>query len=213
MGRKIRILVADDHPSFAEGLCRLLGEESDLEVIAKAEDGEGAVTLADKLHPDVALIDVAMPKLGGIEAAKRIKATNRSIAVLMISAYDYYSYLLASLQIGASGYVLKSIPVQELINSIRTVNSGQSVFICKPLDKVFKSLESLQKREIEILRGVAKGKANRMIGKELHVSSRTIQSHLATIFRKLGVNSRTAAVVYAIREGWITVDDLYPDEY
>ncbi len=216
---RIRVLLADDHPSYLEGLARLLEEEPDIEVVAKTGDGEEAVALAKQFQPDVAVIDVAMPRLSGIEAARRISASKCVKAILMISAYDYQSYLLDSLHAGAAGYILKTTPVRELINSIRIVCSGQSVFSTNPMGKVLHHFtkkdtegsglfEKLQGREVEILIRVAKGLGNKEIGEELHISDRTVQSHLISIFRKLGVGSRTEAVVHALKEGWITLDNL-----
>ena len=216
---KISVLVADDHPAFREGLCRFLGEEEDLEVIAKPADGEQAVRLAKELLPDVAIIDVAMPKLNGIEAAKQIKAACPNTAILMVSAYSYESYLLASLRAKAAGYILKNASLDELINAVRMVHNGEAVFDFKSISKVLgqlttdedterKMLAELHHRELEVLKLAAKGRSNKEIAEELGISERTVQTHMVNIFRKLEVGSRTEAVLHALREGWLNLDDL-----
>ena len=128
---KIKVMVADDHPAFREGLCRLLKDETDLEVVALPEDGEEAVESARKLQPDVAIIDISMPKLNGIEAAKQIRVAAPTTAILMVSAYSYPSYVLAALRAGAAGYLLKNAPLNELISAVRLVHSGEGVFDLK----------------------------------------------------------------------------------
>ncbi|MDY6893729.1 MAG: response regulator transcription factor [Chloroflexota bacterium] len=216
---KIRIFVADDHPAFREGLCRCLSDEEDLEVVGSSEDGEEAVRMAGELLPDVVIVDVAMPKLDGIEATRQIKARCPNAAVLIISAYNYQSYLLASMRAGASGYLLKSAPISELVNTIRMVHSGSAVFDFKAVGKILRriaddgneesgGLEELQPRELEVLKQVARGISNREIASSLGISERTVQSHLVNIFKKLGVGSRTEAVLHALKEGWLTLDDL-----
>lgn len=216
---KIRVLIADDHPPFVEGLTLLLEREPDLEVIATPTNGEEAVRLAKELRPDVAIIDVAMPRLNGIEAAKQIKAVCPEVAILMFSAYDYEPYLLSSLQAGVSGYMLKSSPVRDLIRAIRSVHEGQAVFDFKAVKKVLcslvtdigderKGLRGLHHRELEVLRLAAKGISNKEIANNLGIGYRTVQTHLLRVFRKLGVNSRTEAVLRALKEGWLTLDDL-----
>ena len=216
---KIKVLIADDHPAFREGLSRLLNAEEDLEVIAKAADGEETVSLAKELVPDVAIIDVAMPKLNGIEAAKQIREACPTTAILMVSAYGYESYVLASLQARAAGYLLKNTPVRELISAIRSAHAGQAVFDFKVIDKVMRRVatekvergwrpDGLRQRELQVLKLVAKGMANKQIARELVISERTVQTHLVRIFRKLGVSSRTEAVLHALKEGWFSLDDL-----
>jgi len=216
---KIRVLIADDHPVFREGLCQLLEREEDLECVAKTADGVEAVRLAKELLPDVAVIDVAMPRLNGIEAARQIKASCPATAILMVSAFGYESYVLASLRAGAAGYLLKSAAPRELANAVRSANAGEAVFDLKAAGKILarlaaekgeeqRELEELQPRELEVLKLAAKGMTNKEIAEELFISERTVQSHLVNIFRKLDVGSRTEAVLHALREGWLTLDDL-----
>jgi len=216
---KIRVLVADDHPTFRDGLCRFIEEEDDLEVVAKANNGEETVRLAKELKPDVTIIDVAMPKLNGIEAAKQIKAMYPGVAILMVSAFNYESYMLASLRAGAAGYVVKTAPIGDLINAIRMVNTGEAVFDMKVISnllshiateegKTRRGLAKLQSRELEVLKLAAKGMSNNQIATELVISKRTVQTHMVNIFKKLEVGSRTEAVLRALREGWLIPDDL-----
>ena len=215
---KIRLLIADDHPAFREGLSRLLEEEEDLECVGISADGEEAVRMVEELHPDVAIIDVSMPNLDGIKATEKIKAACPDTAVLMISAFDYQSYVLASLKAGASGYMSKDRPLRELISAIRLVRGGDSILDLKATDTIVQCLidserggktgfDELQSRELDVIKLTAKGMSNKDIADELFISERTVQTHLINIFRKLGVSSRTQAVLYALRKGWITIND------
>jgi DNA-binding NarL/FixJ family response regulator len=212
--KKIRILVADDHTLVRDGLCQLLETQEDLEVVGRAEDGEVAVRLAKELLPDVAIIDVVMPKMNGIDAAKQIKKVNPTTAILIVSAHKYRHYVLACMKAGVSGYMLKDTPPGELSNAIRMVHAGKGVFDLQATDKMLQDLvankdkEKLGTRELEVLKLAAKGMGNKEIGNELDISDHTVGSHLVNIFRKLGVQSRTEAILYALKEGWFTVDDL-----
>jgi len=214
---KIRVLIADDHPAFREGLSQLLSREEDIEVIAEASDGQQTLELTNNLQPDVALIDIAMPDINGIEVAKQIKYISPKTAFIMLTAYDYQSYILACLQMRAAGYLLKSSPVAEIVNAIRSVHLGRGVFDLKVLDTAMKRLtgrdeklvlEGLHERELQILKLVAKGMSNREIARQLFISERTVQTHVHRIFEKLGVSSRTEAVLYCLREGWLNMEDL-----
>ena len=217
----IRILIADDHAFVREGTRRILEQEPDLEVVAEAGDGEETVKLACDLKPDVALVDVAMPRIDGIEATRRIKALCPAVAVLVLSAYDDDQFVFGLLEAGAAGYLLKSVRGQEIVNAIRAVHGGESVLhpsvarkvlnrfagvSGKPRDR--KSLDLLTEREMEVLKMVTKGLSNKDIAEGLCLSVRTVQGHLANIFNKLRVSSRTEAVVHALKEGWVTLDDV-----
>ncbi|MBM4446864.1 MAG: response regulator transcription factor [Chloroflexi bacterium] len=219
--KTIKILIADDHAFVREGTRRILEQESDLEVVAEAGDGEEAVRLASDLKPDVALVDVAMPKLDGIEATRQIKALCPTVAVLVLSAYDDDQFVFGLLEAGAAGYMLKSVRGHEIVDAIRAVHAGESVLhpsvarkvlnrfanvSSKPREK--KTLELLTEREMEVLKLVTRGLGNKDIADELCLSVRTVQGHLANIFNKLRVGSRTEAVVHALKEGWVTLDDV-----
>ena len=219
--KKVRILIADDHAFVREGTRRILEQDPDLEVVAEAGDGEEAVRLASELKPDVAIIDVAMPKLDGIEATRQIKTLCPTVAVLVLSAYDDDQFIFGLLEAGAAGYLLKSVRGREIVDAIRAVDAGESVLHPSVARKVLnrfasvssrvqrkKPLEVLTDREMEVLRMVTKGLSNKDIAQELCLSVRTVQGHLANIFNKLRVSSRTEAVVRALREGWVTLDDV-----
>ena len=219
--KKIKILIADDHAFVREGTRRILEQEPDLEVVAEAGNGEEAVKLASELKPDVAIIDVAMPKLDGIEATRQIKALCPAVAVLVLSAYDDDQFVFGLLEAGAAGYLLKSVRGHEIVDAIRAVDAGESVLHPSVARKVLnrfasvsnraqrkKPLELLTEREVEVLKLVTKGLSNKDIADGLSLSIRTVQGHLANIFNKLRVSSRTEAVVHALKEGWVTLDDM-----
>ena len=217
---KITVLLADDHDLVREGTRELLEREDDLLVVGEAGDGEEAVRLATVHHPDVVLMDIDMPKLNGIEATKQIKAITPGTAVLVLTAYDDDQYVFALLEAGAAGYLLKSVRGRDLVDAIRAVHAGESALhpviarkviaqFTRPASHPQDESRSLQlsERELGVLRLAAKGMSNRDIARELNLSKRTIQAHLSTIFTKMEVGSRTEAVVQALREGWITLDE------
>lgn len=222
MSNKIRILIADDHALVREGTRRVLEQEPDLEVVGEAGDGEEAVELATSLKPDVAIVDVSMPKMDGIEATRRIKATCPSINVLILSAYDDDQFIFSLLEAGAAGYLLKTIRSRELVDAVRAVYSGESVLHPSIARKVLNRFVSaagkpaegkepvgmLSEREMEVLKLAAKGLSNQDIAEKLCLSIRTVQGHLGHIFNKLQVGSRTEAVVRGLKEGWVTLDDV-----
>jgi NarL family two-component system response regulator LiaR len=217
----ITILLADDHVLVREGTRQLLENEKDMAVVGEAGDGEEAVRLTTKLQPDVVIMDIAMPKLNGIEATKRIKALRPDSAVLILSAYDDDQYVFALLEAGAAGYLLKDVPSDELVQAVRAVNAGESILhpaIARKVINRFASprarasteveLDRLSEREMEVLKLAAKGMTNIEIAKELVLSVRTVQGHLSNIFSKMQVGSRTEAVIQALRRGWFTLEDI-----
>ncbi len=215
---RIKVIVADDHPAFREGLCRILSNEKELEVVGRASDGEEMVSLSKSLKPDVAIVDVAMPKLNGIGATKLIKKNNPDTAVLIVSASSDQAYVLSSLRAGASGYLTKNTSIGDLITAVRLTYAGDSVIdhsIASNIIKHFaadkdgkKGKFELYPREIEVLKLVAKGMRNKEIARELSISERTVQTHLVNIFNKLDVDSRTGAVLQVLKGGWIDICDL-----
>jgi len=217
---KITVLVADDHPVFREGLKVLLEEESNLEVVDLAEDGQEAVSLAQRHSPNVVILDVVMPKLNGVEATKLIKAACPNTAIIILSAYGYESYVLPTIRAGADAYLLKTEDLGQLVDAIRVVHGGQKVFDPVVANKLFSQFayapssptprapHQLHQRELEVLRLGARGLSNKQIAAELGISERTVDTHCVNIYRKLGVNSRTEAVLHAVKEGLITLDDL-----
>jgi NarL family two-component system response regulator LiaR len=222
---KIKILLADDHVVVREGTRELLEREEDMEVVAEAGDGEEAVRLAFSQCPDVAIMDISMPKLNGIEATKQIKAKHPATAVLVLTAYDDDQYIFALLEAGAAGYLLKNVRSDELVEAVRAVHAGESVLhpmiarkvinrFARPKDEHGEkdSLNQLTEREMEVLKLAAKGMTNREIAQELVISVRTVQVHLTNIFGKIGVGSRTEAVLHALREGWLVLEDTMRGE-
>jgi DNA-binding NarL/FixJ family response regulator len=209
---KIRILLADDHHLVRAGVRQLLESANDLQVIAEAGDGEEAQTLIQKHKPDVAVLDIQMPKASGIEVTRWVRSHMPEVGVLILTAYDDDPYVMAVLQAGANGYVLKTGQSEELIQAVRDVHEGKSALdpsITKKLmTNIFKTadrtVEPLTDRELDVLRLAAKGFTNKAIGMQLGISDRTVQGHLAHIFAKLQANSRTEAVMRAVSLGWIS---------
>ena len=217
---KIKVMLVEDHVLLREGTRELLDREEDLEVIAEAGDGEEAIRLANKHHPDVILMDIAIPKLNGLEATRRIKAVTPEPAVLVLTAYDDDEYIFAFLEAGAAGYMLKDVSASDLIKAIRSVYAGESVLhpaITRKVIDYFARQHTeaqipgvpahLTDRVLEVLKLAATGMTNREIGRALDISARTVQVHLSNVFGKLGVGSRTEAVLYAVREGWLSLED------
>ncbi len=216
----IRILIADDHAVVREGTRQILDREADMRVVAQAADGQEAIDLAVKEQPRVAVLDISMPGVNGIEATRKIKELLPSTAVLVFTAYDYDEYVFAILEAGAAGYLLKNSRGSELIEAVRRVAAGESVLhpaiAAKVLNRVSRRespaeetpVESLTERELEVLRLAALGHSNREIADQLYVSPRTVQSHMANIFGKLNVGSRTEAVMVGLKRGWIHLGDL-----
>jgi DNA-binding NarL/FixJ family response regulator len=210
---KIRILLADDHNMVRAGIRQLLEGADDLQVIAEAEDGEQAQILIQQHKPDVAVLDIQMPKASGIEVTHWVRSNLPEVGILILTAYDDDPYVMAVLQAGANGYVLKTGQEEELIQAVRDVYEGKSALdpkiTHKLMSNIFKGndkniLEPLTDRELDVLRLTAKGFTNKAIGVQLSISDRTVQGHLAHIFAKLQANSRTEAVMRAVSLGLIS---------
>ena len=211
---KIRVLLADDHHIVRAGIRQLIESAGDLQVIAEAGDGEEAQALIEKHKPDVAVLDIQMPKASGIEVTRWVRARLPEVGVLILTAYDDDPYVMAVLQAGANGYVLKTAEADELIQAVRDVNEGKSALdpavTRKLMSNLFKQpdnkivAEPLTDRELDVLRLAAKGFTNKAIGIQLGISDRTVQGHLAHIFAKMQATSRTEAVMRAVSLGWIS---------
>lgn len=211
----IRVLLADDHAVVRAGIRQFLEQAEDIQVIAEADDGESAKELISEHQPDVAVLDIQMPKATGIELTNWLRANHSSIGVLILTAYDDAPYVMAVLQAGANGYVLKTAAPQEIIRAVRDVHAGNSALDSKILSKMMTQIaqdkepppaEELTKRELEVLVLVGKGYTNKAIGLQLGISDRTVQGHLAHIFSKLQSASRTEAVMRAVSLGWLPSD-------
>jgi DNA-binding NarL/FixJ family response regulator len=206
----IRVVLADDHAVVRKGIREFLEQSGDISVVAEATDGPEAIELVAEHQPDVAVLDIQMPGVTGIEATRRIKAEHPGVRVLVLTAYDDDPYIFALLQAGADS--------SELVHAVRAVHRGESALDLVVAQKVVKQLtsgrplgaqttvETLTERELEVLRLAARGMTNKAIGQELGISDRTVQGHLANIYGKLNANSRTEAVTEALKQGWITIE-------
>lgn len=217
---KIKILLAEDHAVVRESIRSFLSRQSDFAVVGEAADGTEAVELTCRLLPDVVIMDIAMPKLNGIDAIKQIKKLHPATTVLILTAYDYEEYIFAMLEAGAAGYLLKDVTCHQLVNSIREVHNGESILhpaIARKVVAQFKRQDKPSERqpqnllsegEMLVLKAAAEGLSNKDIAKQLCLSARTVEARLGSIFDKLGVGSRTEAVIRGLKAGWFTVDDL-----
>ena len=211
----IRVLLADDHAVVRAGIRQFLEQAGDILVIGEADDGETAKALIESEQPDVAVLDIKMPKASGIEVTRWIRAHYRQVGVLILTAFDDDPYVLAVLQAGANGYVLKTASPLDIIQAVRDVNAGKSALDPEITQKVMaqivghketSSVEQLTERELEVLTLVGSGFTNKAIGVQLSISDRTVQGHLARIFTKLNASSRTEAVMRAVSLGWLPSD-------
>ncbi|MBN1812604.1 MAG: response regulator transcription factor [Anaerolineae bacterium] len=209
---KIRVLVADDHLVVREGLVVMLQGAGEFEVVGEACDGQEAIRLTEELHPDVVLIDVQMPGVGGIEATRQIKKRVPEAQVVILSSFDQDEYIYRSIQAGAKGYVLKDSELEELLDVVSAAAHGESLLPAHIATKLVKRVSAAQgghgltKREYEVLCFLAKGMRNREIAKRLNITERTVKNHVTQIIAKLGVKSRTEAVTKALKDKLIELD-------
>lgn len=218
----IRVLIADDQALFRRGLYVVLGTEDHIEVVAEAENGAEAIAKAEDLVPDVVLMDVRMPRVNGIEAARQIRDLCPSTKILMLTVSDEEDDLYEAIKAGANGYLLKEISVEEVAEAIRAVVQGQSLISPSMASKLLNEFNSLAKkaeerqqypapaltsRELEVLKLVAKGMSNREIAEELFISENTVKNHVRNILEKLHLHSRMEAVIYAVRERLLDIHD------
>jgi len=213
--KKIRILVADDHALFREGLRKILELEEDIKIVGEAKDGAETLGLAERLKPDVILMDISLPGPNGIRITRQIKKRYRKIYVIMLSMYEDTAHIIESFQAGASGYIIKTRPSSELIETIRSV-SKEGVSIPPIIEhKLLKGIREpdfvgvtkrvhLTKKEVKILKLVASGNTNKEIARKLFISEKTVKNHLNHIYRKLGVKNRAQAVVEGLKRGYIS---------
>lgn len=211
---RIRVVLADDHAVVRAGIRQILESAPEIEIVAEAEDGSQAIEAVASTSPDVAVLDVRMPHASGIDVTQWIRENAPSTGVLVLTAYDDEPYVLAALQAGANGYVLKNAEAEDIVRAVRTVHEGKSAVDPEIARKVIRSVsgaqpgegppEKLTDREREVLTLAARGNTNKAIGSALHISARTVQGHLAKIFDKLQAESRTEAVMRAVSLGWIS---------
>lgn len=211
----IKILIADDHPVVREGLIAMLNRQEDFDVVGEAKNGAEAVSKTKDLSPDIVLMDLRMPELDGVEAINQIKAARPDTHVIILTTYSDDEYIFRGIEAGARAYLLKDAPREELFKAIRAVNRGESliqpVVASKLLDRLTElsrrapSGEELSGREMEVLRLIAKGAANKEIGAQLSISQSTVKTHVSSIFQKLDVNDRTGAVTEALKRGIISL--------
>ena len=215
--KPIRVLIAEDHAVVREGTRQILERDPLLETVGEAEDGQQAVDLARKLRPDVVVMDLRLPALTGIEASRQIRALLPETKIIVLSAYDDDDYVLAAMQAGAAGYLLKTAHGSEVISAIHAVSRGEVVLHSKIAAKLVRfrlgdrsgaaaAEEALTEREMDILKLAAKGLRNKDIAGQLNLSTRTVEGHLSHIFTKLAVSSRTEAIVYGASHHWYSLE-------
>lgn len=215
MSDKIRVLICDDHTLFREGIKAILSAERSIEVVGEASDGPQAVEKALRLEPDVALLDVGMPTLNGVEATRRIKRKKKQVKILILTMYQEEELVSRCLEAGASGYVLKEAPPDQLLFAIESVNRGEKYLGPGPLAKVVSNYiasarskpeqDPLSAREREILVLLAEGRSVKEVAAELDLSVKTVDAHKYNLMRKLDIHNRAALIKYAIVRGWIRI--------
>jgi NarL family two-component system response regulator LiaR len=216
---KITVFLAEDHSVVREGLRELISREADMEVVGEAEDGEETVREVLDLKPDVVLMDIAMPRMNGIQATQHIKEALPRTCILVLTAYDNPEFVSAVITAGAEGYLLKNVRGKELTNAIRTAHAGESVLHPAIAKALFNQLmhsqpkpdrakvDLLSERERQVVQLGAEGMSNKQIAAALSIGPRTVQTHWRNIFDKLGVYSRTEAIVHCLRKGWLTLEE------
>jgi len=213
--RAARVLIADDQSLFRAGLARLLDEDPRVEVVGQANDGLDAVKLAAKLKPDVVLMDIKMPGIDGVEATRQIGESNPDIKVVVLTTFDTDSQVIQALKAGARGYVLKDSTADSIVSTIVAVMSGERVMAGAVANRVLDMLtgtstpkefyDGLTNREIEILKLLANGMANKQIAYRLKISEKTVRNHVSNTYEKLGIYDRSQAVLYAVKKGLVEV--------
>ncbi|QGQ48153.1 response regulator [Metabacillus sediminilitoris] len=226
---KTKIVIIDDHQLFREGVKRILDFEPSFEVVAEGDDGEDALAIVEAHKPDVVIMDINMPKVNGVEATKQLIEANAETKVIILSIHDDENYVTHALKTGASGYLLKEMDADTLIEAVKVVadggsylhpkvthnlvnefrrlatSSGQAATAQALQPEIRRPLHILTRRECEVLQMLADGKSNRGIGEALFISEKTVKNHVSNILQKMNVNDRTQAVVVAIKNGWVEV--------
>lgn len=204
----IRLMVVDDHPVVRHGLVALLRTVEDMEVVAEASDGQEAVDLYKRHRPDVTLMDLRLKEMGGVEAIHLIRTEDPAAKVIVLTTFDGDEDIYRALQVGAKGYLLKGMSVDELIGSIRAVNMGRSRIPSEIAEKLADRMGGprLTNRELGVLQLIVRGRSNKEIGRELVISEATVKTHINSLLAKLGVTDRTQAVTAAIQRGIVHLD-------
>jgi NarL family two-component system response regulator LiaR len=217
MTSSIRVLVTDDHAIVRKGICALLQTEPSIEVVGEAGDGQNAVDEAQRLHPDVIVMDLVMPGIDGVEATRRIRARQPKARILVLTSFTGEERVLSAIKAGAAGYLLKASGPEELVKAIERVYRGESWFDPAVAGKLLREmyypqpqrpgLVSLTEREVEVLQLIAWGRSNQQISDQLGISIATARSHVSSILAKLGLANRTQAALFALREGLATLHE------
>ncbi|MBF6614459.1 MAG: response regulator transcription factor [Chloroflexi bacterium] len=225
---KIRVLIVDDHPLFRQGVRHTLESSKDIEVIGEAPDGQRAIQMAESLAPDIMLVDINLPGLNGLEVTRVVRRRQPQIAVIVLTVYEDDEQLFNATKVGAAAYSAKDITTEKLMEMVREVSEGHypindavlsRPFVASRMLNQFRELASaetdggesvfapLTTREVEILDCIARGNSNKEIARILNISDQTVKNHITSILRKLAVNDRTQAVIYALRHGWIKMSE------
>lgn len=215
---RIRIILAEDYPVVRAGIRQFIERDMTIQLLAEADDGVRALDLIRQQQPDIALLDLQMPGLTGIEVITRVRVEQLPTRCIVLTAFDDDPFVFSALRAGAKGYLLKTVGPNDLVRAIHLVNAGHSMLDPVITEHVIRRLDDpgashatdpprLSEREMEVLRLVARGQTNRATGNRLGISDRTVHSHLTNIFAKLGVNTRTEATLIALRQGWITLEE------
>jgi two-component system, NarL family, response regulator LiaR len=208
----IRVLIADDHAVVRQGLRTFLELQDEIEVVGEAADGEAAVAETERLKPDVALMDLVMPRLGGEEAIRRIAEVSPATRVVVLTSFVEDDKLFPAVRAGAAGYLLKDVQPRELVGAIRAADAGETILHPTVAARLLEEVAGrpdpaprtpLTERELEVLALIAKGMANKLIARELGVAERTVKTHVSNVLGKLGVSDRTQAALWAVREGLV----------
>lgn len=211
--RKVKVVIIDDHVMVREGIKQLLEIDGDIQVVGEAGDGVEGIQLLEKLKPDVVLLDINMPKLNGLEVLQELKNRGLNYKVLILTIHNEVEYLVKTMDIGVNGYVLKDSELAVLKKAIFTIDEGNSYIqpsltplLKVKIDQIQKTKEEeLTKREIEVLKLIARGMYNREIADELVISEKTVKNHISNIFRKIDVTDRTQAAIFAIKHSYVEI--------
>jgi DNA-binding NarL/FixJ family response regulator len=207
----VRVVLADDHPLTRAGLKSYLDSEKEIELIGEAEDGQRALEMIRELEPDVVLLDIRMPKLDGVTVARMIKESGIDVNIIMLTSYDAQQYVLASLRNGAKGFILKTAPPEELARAIMVVSKGGLFLDSEVAGAVGEDElmpETISAREREVLLLAARGFSSKEVASKLFISERTVQTHLASIYDKLGARNKTESLLLALKYGVVTLEEL-----